>query len=205
MAVNKVILLGNLGSDVEVRNAGQSTVASFRLATTEKFKGQDGQLREETEWHTCELWNNNNIYQYLRKGAHVYVEGSIRTENWTDQQGQSRSRIKIRVYSIQLVGPKPQQSSPQYQQQPTQQGYAPQQQGYQQGYQPQYKQQYAQAPAPQYQQPAQPQYQQAPPAPQGYNPAPQYQQATPPAAPAPQPPAPAPYAMPGAAPGSDLP
>lgn len=175
MAVNKVILIGNLGSDAEVRNVGQSTVASFRLATTEKFKGQDGNLREETEWHTCELWNNSGVYQYLKKGTQVYVEGSIKTENWTDQQGQNRSRIKIRVFNLQLVGSRPQQAAP------APQGYAPQ-------------------PQPQYQQRTyQPQPAAAP------APTPQYQPQQAALGYTPQPQAPAPYAMPGAAPGSDLP
>lgn len=182
MALNKVMLIGNLGDNAEIRQVGQSMVAQFRLATTEKFKDQAGQLKESTEWHTCELWNNNAVHPYLVKGQQVYVEGTIRTEEWTDQQGQKRTRVKIRVLSLQLLGGKSQggqQNQQGYAQQPyppqgqPQQQYAPQGQQYppQQGYMAPPQGGYVQQPQgqpqqPAYQQPAQPGYQ---------APAPQYQ------------------------------
>lgn len=134
MSVNKVILLGSLGRDPETRQVGSATVASFSLATEESYKNQQGELVKNTEWHNIEWWNPNGALQYLAKGTQVFIEGSIRTDKWQDQQGQQRSTTKIRALSVQLVGSRPQaQAAPQY---------APQGQ-----YPPQYA---PQAPAPQY-------------------------------------------------------
>ena len=106
MSLNKVILIGNLGKDAEVRTVGQNQVASFTLATTEKFKNQDGPLGENIECHNCELWGNAGVYQYLKKGTQVYCEGAIKTDTW-EKDGQKHSLTKIRVFSIQLLGSKP--------------------------------------------------------------------------------------------------
>ena len=185
MSVNKVILIGRLTRDAEVRAAGQKQVASFSVATSEKFKDQSGEMRENSEFHDCELWGNEGVYQYLKKGQEVFVEGSIKTDKWTDQNGQEKSKKKIRVFSLQLTGSRPQ----------TQQA-APAQPAYQP--QPQYAQQPQYAPQPQYP-PQQPAYQ------------PQYPQAQPQAAPAPQyappQPQPQPYGVPfpQSAPMDDLP
>ncbi len=105
--VNKVILLGNLGSDPEVRYLESgAVVASFNIATSEKYKGKDGNMIEQTEWHRIELWDNlaKIAEQYLKKGNSVYVEGRIRTEEWTDKEGIQRKGIKIRGTSMTLVG-----------------------------------------------------------------------------------------------------
>lgn len=137
MSINRVILVGNLTRDAEIRQAGQTNVASFGIATSEKYKDRNGQLQENTEFHTCELFGSEGVLPYLKKGQLVYAEGSIRTDKWTDQQGQQHTATKIRVQSVQLLGSKPQPN----------QGYAPQQP------MPQQYQQYQQpAPAPQYQQ-----------------------------------------------------
>ena len=97
MAVNKVILVGNLGRDPEVRtfpSGGQ--VANVTLATTERWKDrQSGEMREHTEWHRL-VFNDRLAEiagQYLRKGSQIYVEGSIRTRKWTDQSGQKLIEI----------------------------------------------------------------------------------------------------------------
>ena len=105
--VNKVILLGNLGADPEVRYLESgSVVASFNIATSEKYKGRDGNMVEQTEWHRIELWDNlaKIAEQYLKKGNSVYVEGKIRTEEWTDKEGIQRKGIRIRGTSMTLVG-----------------------------------------------------------------------------------------------------
>ena len=106
MAVNKVILVGNLGRDPEVRtfpSGGQ--VANVTLATTERWKDrQSGEMREHTEWHRL-VFNDRLAEiagQYLRKGSQIYVEGSIR--KWTDQSGQERSTSEIRVDNMQMLG-----------------------------------------------------------------------------------------------------
>ena len=108
MAVNKVILIGNLGRDPEVRtfpSGGQ--VANVTLATTERWKDrQSGEIREHTEWHRL-VFNDRLAEiagQYLRKGSQIYVEGSIRTRKWTDQSGQERSTSEIRVSDMQMLG-----------------------------------------------------------------------------------------------------
>lgn len=108
MAVNKVILVGNLGRDPEVRtfpSGGQ--VANVTLATTERWKDrQSGEMREHTEWHRL-VFNDRLaeiVGQYLRKGSQIYVEGSIRTRKWTDQSGQERSTSEIRVSDMQMLG-----------------------------------------------------------------------------------------------------
>jgi single-strand DNA-binding protein len=105
--VNKVILVGNVGSDPEVRSLQSgSKVASFSIATSESYTDRDGQRKENTEWHRIEMWDNlaNIAEQYIRKGSSVYVEGKIRSEKYTDQQGVERTAFKIRGLGLQLLG-----------------------------------------------------------------------------------------------------
>ncbi|TAE38917.1 MAG: single-stranded DNA-binding protein [Runella slithyformis] len=105
--VNKVILLGNLGSDPEVRYLDSgSVVAKFNIATSESYTTKGGERVEQTEWHKIELWDNlaKTAEQYLKKGNTVYVEGKIKTEQWTDKDGVQKSGIRIRATSMTLVG-----------------------------------------------------------------------------------------------------
>ncbi|WP_373515550.1 single-stranded DNA-binding protein, partial [Persicitalea sp.] len=105
--VNKVILIGNLGSDPEVRYLdGGSVVARFNIATSESYTNKNGEKIEQTEWHRIELWNAlaKVAEKYLRKGNQVYVEGKIRTENWTDKEGQARTSISILANSMTMLG-----------------------------------------------------------------------------------------------------
>ena len=105
--VNKVILLGNLGSDPEVRALPSgSKVASFSIATSEAYNNKEGVRVEQTEWHRIELWDNlaNIAEQYLHKGDSAYIEGKIRTEEYTDKEGVARKIVKIRGTSLTLVG-----------------------------------------------------------------------------------------------------
>lgn len=111
-SVNKVILVGNLGRDPEMRTfPSGDQVANVSLATTDKWKDkQSGEARDHTEWH--HLVFNGRLAeiagQYLRKGSQIYVEGSIRTRKWTDQQsGQERYSTEIRVDQMQMLGGKP--------------------------------------------------------------------------------------------------
>lgn len=133
MSVNKFIGIGNIGAEPESRQAGQSTVLSFRIALTERYKGQDGQLHESTEWVTCEYWNPGGVQQYLHKGTQVYVEGALRTDTWNGQDGQKHSQTKVRVLVCQLLGSKPQVQAPA--QQPQAPQYPPQPQYPAQGFQ----------------------------------------------------------------------
>ncbi len=143
MSLNKVMLIGNVGKDPEVRYlennpAPQGTnpkVAQFTLATTERFRDRNGEVRENTEWHNIVAWRGlaDLAEKYIRKGSQLYIEGRIRTRSWNDQAGAKQYRTEIVADSIQLLGRK--SDNPASQQQPSdnhQGGYQSQS-----GYQPQ--------------------------------------------------------------------
>jgi single-strand DNA-binding protein len=113
--VNKVILVGNLGADPEVKHLeGDKVVANLRLATTEAYKDKSGNRVENTEWHDLELWDGQAriAEQYLKKGMQLFVEGKIKSDTWQDDQGQNRKRTKIRVLSFTMLGGRPEGSAP---------------------------------------------------------------------------------------------
>jgi single-strand DNA-binding protein len=105
--VNKVIILGNLGADPEVRALPSGMkVANINIATSESYTGKDGQRVEQTEWHRVELWDNlaSIAEQYLKKGNQVYIEGKIRSEEWQDKSGATVRGYRIRATSLNLIG-----------------------------------------------------------------------------------------------------
>ena len=107
-SVNKVILIGNLGKDPELRytQSGQA-VANFNIATTERFGGRDGgEMQERTEWHRIVTWGKTaeNCAQYLSKGRSVYIEGRIQTREWEDKEGQKRRTTEINALTVQFLG-----------------------------------------------------------------------------------------------------
>ncbi|HEY3381399.1 MAG TPA: single-stranded DNA-binding protein [Vicinamibacterales bacterium] len=105
--VNRVILVGNLGRDAELRYTGGGTpVANFSLATTEVFKDKDGNRREETEWHRVSLMGKQaeSVNEYLRKGKQVYVEGRLRTRSWDDKEGNKRTTTEVIANRVVLLG-----------------------------------------------------------------------------------------------------
>jgi len=112
MSLNKVMLIGNVGADPEIRylegNDSQSStkVASIRLATSERYRDRNNELREITEWHSITAWRGNAdlIEKYVRKGTQLYVEGRIRTRSWTDRDNNTRYATEILADSIQLLG-----------------------------------------------------------------------------------------------------
>jgi single-strand DNA-binding protein len=107
MSVNKVILVGNLGRDPEVRYLdNQKVVAQFSLATSETYTDKNGERKVDTEWHNVEMWDTlaKIAEKYLKKGSQVYIEGKIRSEHWRDKEGIERSGKKIRAVSITLLG-----------------------------------------------------------------------------------------------------
>ncbi|GMQ31452.1 single-stranded DNA-binding protein [Algoriphagus confluentis] len=111
--VNKVILIGNLGADPEVKYLeGDKVVANISLATTEAYKDRSGNRVEQTEWHDLELWDQQAkiAEQYLKKGSQIYVEGKIKSDKWQDEQGQNRKKIRIRVLSFTMLGGRPEGS-----------------------------------------------------------------------------------------------
>ena len=147
MALNKVMLIGNVGNDPEVRYlesnpqnpSANAKVASFRLATTERYRDRNGELRENTEWHNIVVWRNNAdiVEKFVHKGSQVYIEGKLRTRQWTDQTGAKRYTTEVVADNLQLLGKRPdadQQQFGGYQSQPG--GYQSQPGGgYQGGYQ----------------------------------------------------------------------
>lgn len=106
MSVNKVILIGNLGSDPEVRTLGNGqTVCNVNVATSESWNDKDGQKQERTEWHRVVLWGQpaNFLGQFGRKGSKVYVEGRLETRSWEDQQGQKRYTTEVIAIKCELL------------------------------------------------------------------------------------------------------
>lgn len=96
--VNKVILVGNLGKDPEVRHLeGGASVAKFPLATSESFKDKSGQRVEQTEWHNVVLWRGlaEVAEKYLKKGMTIYVEGKLRTRSWDDKDGHKHYTTEV--------------------------------------------------------------------------------------------------------------
>jgi len=106
--VNKVILIGNLGRDPEVRyTSGGQAVASLRVATSRSWTDkQSGQKKEETEWHEVEVWGKQaeQCGEYLSKGRQVYVEGRLKTDKWQDKQsGQDRYKVKVVAENVRFL------------------------------------------------------------------------------------------------------
>ncbi len=110
MSVNKAILIGNIGRDVELRHSANGmAVAKFALATNERRKDRDGKWQDQTEWHNIVAFGKLAEFcgQYLGKGRAVYVEGSIRTRTYDDEKGNRRYFTEIIAQTIRFVGPKP--------------------------------------------------------------------------------------------------
>ena len=138
MSLNKVMLIGNVGQDPSVRyldngtqNGQTSKVASFTLATTERYRDRNGTSQENTEWHNIVVWRGlaDTVERFVRKGSQLYIEGRLRTRSWNDQTGNKRFTTEIVADNIQLLGKRgdredaPEQGG--YQAQPAAGGYAP--------------------------------------------------------------------------------
>jgi single-strand DNA-binding protein len=106
--LNKVILIGNLGRDPEMRfTPSGSPVTSFTIAVSRNYKGQDGEQREETDWFSVDCWNRlaEIANEYLAKGRQVYIEGRVRLDTWDDRNtGEKRSRLKVTATDLRLLG-----------------------------------------------------------------------------------------------------
>lgn len=105
-SVNKVIIIGNLGRDPEMRYLPSGdAVANLRIATTDKFKDRNGDMQEQTEWHSVAFFGKTAEIcgQYLKKGSQVYVEGSLRTRKWQDKDGQDRYTTEIQADEMTLL------------------------------------------------------------------------------------------------------
>ena len=106
-SINKVILIGNLGRDPEVRfTQGGAAVANLNLATNEVFKDRAGERQERTEWHRIVVWGKQAeiAREYLTKGRQIYVEGSLQTRQWEDRDGNKRSTTEVRCQRFVMLG-----------------------------------------------------------------------------------------------------
>ena len=128
--INKVILIGNVGQDPQIRYTGDvnngTKVATFRVATTERYRDRSGNLQEHTEWHSIVVWRNTAdvVEKYVKKGTQVYIEGRLRSRSWDDQNGNKRYVTEIVADTLQLLGRRPEgQQQGGYQQPGVQQGY----------------------------------------------------------------------------------
>lgn len=113
MSLNKVMLIGNVGRDPEVRyldgngaNGAGTKVATFTLATSERYRDRSGELRENTEWHNIVAWRQSAdiAEKYVRKGTQLYIEGRLRTRSYTGQDGVKKYTTEITVDTLQLLG-----------------------------------------------------------------------------------------------------
>ena len=107
MSFNKIIIVGNLGRDPELRYTPQgSAVCNFSVATSEKKRDKAGELQEVTTWFRVTLWNKQaeNASKYLTKGSPVYVEGRLRIEEWTDRDGKNRSTLEVNATDMHFIG-----------------------------------------------------------------------------------------------------
>lgn len=102
--MNKVILAGHLGQDPEVRKAGNSSVTTFSIATSEKWKDAEGQLKKRTDWHNIEAWGKRGavIEQYFKKGDKILIEGKIKVDTY-EKDGQKRTAVKINLTEFHFV------------------------------------------------------------------------------------------------------
>jgi single-strand DNA-binding protein len=106
-SVNKVILIGNLGKDPELRyTPGGSAVTNFPIATNERWKDKNGQPQERTEWHNIVLWGRlaEIANEYLKKGSPVYIEGRLQTRSWEDRDGNKRYTTEVVGNQMQMLG-----------------------------------------------------------------------------------------------------
>jgi single-strand DNA-binding protein len=107
--INKVILIGNLGRDPEIRyTTGGTAVANFTLATSESFTTREGKREDRTEWHRIVVWGKTAelCTQYLAKGRQVYLEGRIQTREWENKEGQKQRTTEVVAHTVQFLGRK---------------------------------------------------------------------------------------------------
>ena len=113
--LNSVNLIGAVGNDPEVRTLqGGAKVASFRLATTERYKDRDGNQKEQTEWHSITVWNGKAdfVEKYVKKGNNLFISGKLSTRQWTDQSGNKRYTTEVVADNIQMLDRKPKENKP---------------------------------------------------------------------------------------------
>jgi len=105
--LNKVMLIGNIGQQPELRETGSGqSVMSIRLATNERFKDKDGEWQDRAEWHTVVVWGNRavGLNKVLQKGTNIYVEGKLQTREWEDKDGNKRFTTEVLSRQVLLLG-----------------------------------------------------------------------------------------------------
>ncbi|MGI9139533.1 MAG: single-stranded DNA-binding protein [Gemmatimonadaceae bacterium] len=111
-SLNKAMLIGNLGSDPEIRSTTNGNrVATFSIATSRSWSGQNGEKQEKTEWHKCVVWNKKGggglvdvVEKYVKKGDRLYIEGEIEYRQWQDKENQTRYTTEINVRDLVMLG-----------------------------------------------------------------------------------------------------
>lgn len=114
MSVNKVLLIGRLGSNPEIRHtSGGTAVANFNMATSENWNDKNGQKQERTEWHRIVVWGKlaELCEKYLSKGRQCYIEGRLQTRSWDDKDGNKRYTTEVVASSVQFLGSSPSASA----------------------------------------------------------------------------------------------
>lgn len=107
MSLNKIMLIGNVGKDPEVKHFEDNrTMVTFTLATTERYTDREGNRKENTEWHNIVLWGKQAevAEKYVKKGSQIYVEGKSTTRSWTDQDGAKKFVTEVKADTFQLLG-----------------------------------------------------------------------------------------------------
>lgn len=104
--VNKVILMGRLGQDPETKHLNDTSVTNFSVATSETWKGKDGEKQEKTEWSRCVAWGKTGefIQKYFSKGNMIFLEGKMETRNWEDKDGNKRYTTEVKVFKAEFTG-----------------------------------------------------------------------------------------------------
>lgn len=114
MSINKVILLGRLGGNPELRyTPGGAPVCNFSIATNESWKDKEGARQERTEWHHIVVWGKSaeSCQEFLHKGSQVFIEGKLQTRQWQDKEGQTRSTTEVQAMSVQFLDSRPKDGS----------------------------------------------------------------------------------------------
>ncbi|OJV22969.1 MAG: single-stranded DNA-binding protein [Bacteroidetes bacterium 41-46] len=109
MSLNKVMLIGNVGKDPEVRHLeGGSVMARLSLATTERYRDKSGEMQEQTEWHNIVCWRSlaERCEKYVKKGSQLFIEGRLRSRSWEDKSGQMKYTVEIVADTLQILGRK---------------------------------------------------------------------------------------------------
>ena len=112
--LNKVMLIGRLGQDPEVKDAGNTPVANFSIATNENWTDKNGEKQERTEWHNIVAWDKlaDLAGNYLHKGSNIYCEGKLQTRSWESQEGEKKYRTEVVINQLQFLDKREERSEP---------------------------------------------------------------------------------------------